>query len=101
MVELPQRRSFATREDFAAAVAAAHAELWEQYLSEPVNYITPDWVNGNCHSVGLPLLVAMQGGAEHAVASIVKQAIEMRMQSIERIVRVERNGVWRVFFEGK
>lgn len=101
MVDLPQRRAFATREDFAAAVSAVHAELWEQYQSEPVSSYVPDWVYGNCHSVGLPLSIANEGGAEHGVASIVKQAIELKMQSIGRLVRVERDGIWRVFFEGK
>lgn len=101
MVDLPQRRAFATREDFAAAVTAAHAELWEQYLEAPVNYVIPDWVNQSCHSVGLPLPIANQGGAEHGVASIIKSAIELKMQSIGRLVRVERDGIWRVFFEGK
>lgn len=101
MIELPQRRAFATRDDFAAAVSAAFEQLWGEYLAEPVATFIPDWAIGHAESVGMPLAIARDGGDAHGVSSIVKHAIERKWSSIGRIARVERDGVWRVFFEAK
>lgn len=101
MIELPQRRAFATREDFAAAVSAAFEELWGRYLTEQVSTFIPEWALGNCESVGMPLSIARDGGDAHGVSSIIKHAIERKWSAIDRIARVEHDGVWRVFFEAK
>ena len=101
MINLPQRRAFATRDDFAAAVTGAFEELWGEYLAAPVSTFIPEWAVSNCESVGMPLPVARDGGDAHGVSSIIKHAIERKWSAIDRIARVEHDGVWRVFFEAK
>ena len=102
MLELPQRRQFATRDDFAAAVSATFHDLYARYDVEPVLQAIPDWAqDGRCHSVSLPMRVANDGGAPHGISSVIKHAIEMKKSAIVRIARVERDGFWMVFFEAK
>lgn len=103
MLHLPQRRAFAIRDDFAAAVTDAFSELYARYQAEPVTDTTPDWANAiGAHSVSLPLKVVRENDVSpHAVASIVKHALEMGKSTILRIARVERDGLWIVFFEAK
>lgn len=102
MLALPQRRQFATRDDFAAAVSASFEELFSRYEAEPVTHSNPEWAVGtDCFNVALPIEVAREGGAAYGVSSIIKQAIEMGKSSIGRIARVERDGFWIVFFEAK
>jgi hypothetical protein len=102
-LELPQRRQFATRDDFAAAVTASFADLYARYEGEPVSHLAPDWAQEvGCYSIALPLTVALNdGAAPHGISSFIKQAIEMKKSSIGRIARVERDGMWIVFFEAK
>lgn len=100
MLELPQRRQFPSREDFAAAVTACFDDLYTRYDVEPVLHVAPEWVNSlGVHSVALPIAVAREGGAPHGISSIVKHAIEMNKSSIGRLARVERDGYWIVYFE--
>lgn len=102
MLELPQRRAFATRDEFAAAVTSAFQDLYARYDMEVVVHTAPGWVNApGIHSVALPIAVAEEGGAPHGVSSIIKHAIEMKKSSIVRIARVERDGFWIVYFEAK
>lgn len=103
MLDLPQRRSFASRDDFAAAVSATFHDLYARYEAEPVTHAKPDWADGiGGFSVSLPLKVAHeQGCAPHGVSSIIKHAIEMKKSTIVRIARVERDGFWIVYFEAK
>ena len=100
MLELPQRRQFATRDEFAAAVSVTFHDLYARYDVEPVLHVIPDWANEpSCNSVSLPMDVANEGGAPHGISSVLKHAIEMKKSAIVRIARVERNGFWTVFFE--
>jgi len=103
MLELPQRRSFATRDDFAAATIASFHDLYASYEAEPVSHTPPDWAqDAGCYNVSLPLdLARNEGAAPHGISSIIKHAIEMKKSSIGRIARVERDGMWIVFFEAK
>src|SRR6185437_13664017 len=99
MIVLPQRRSFATKDDFAAAVTLAYEALWQRYLAEPVAQDNPAWHSETgVYSIGLPIVIAREGGAEHAVSNIVKHALDMDKHVINRIARVERNERWIVFF---
>ncbi len=102
MLSLPQRRLFATRDDFAAAVSATFHDLYARYDVEQVSHAEPDWAGSkDCYRVALPIAVAEEGGALHGVSSIIKHAIEMRKSVIGRIARIERDGFWIVFFEAK
>lgn len=102
MLDLPQRRKFATRDEFAAAVSVSFEELWQQYLAEPISHVVPDWAQARgIHSIALPLAVASEGGAEHGISNIVRHMIEMNKTAITRLARVEKNGSWFVFFEAK
>jgi hypothetical protein len=103
MLELPQRRQFASRDEFAAVVSAAFHDLYARYDVEPVLHIIPDWAQSpQINSVALPLALALdEGAAPHGISSIIKHAIEMKCSSIGRIARVERDGRWMVFFEAK
>lgn len=101
MLELPQRRQFASRDDFAAAVSVCFQDLYARYEAEAVTHAKPDWADAiGGFSVSLPLNVALdQGCAPHGVSSIIKHAIEMKKSTIVRIARVERDGMWVVYFE--
>ncbi len=102
ILALPNRRQFASREEFAGAVQDAFGELYAAYETEPVLEVIPDWAQrAKVNSVALPIKVAREGNAVHGVSSIVKNAIEMEMREITRICRVEMAGKWFVFFEGK
>ncbi len=103
MLELPQRRQFATRDDFAAAVTATFFDLYARYDVEPVLHVAPDWAQpGGCYNVQLPLSIALdEGAAPHGISSLLKHAIEMKKSSIGRIARVERDGMWIVYIEVK
>jgi hypothetical protein len=102
MLALPQRRQFATRDDFAAAVSASFEELFARYEAETVTHSNPDWaVGSDCFNVSLPIAIASEGGAAYGVSSIIKHAIEMKKSAIGRLARVERGGQWIVFFEAK
>lgn len=102
MLELPQRRQFATRDDFAAAFSLSFEELWGRYHAEAVGHARPEWAdNSDAFSLALPISIARQGGDAHGVAMILKHAFEMKKIAIGRIARVERDGQWMVFFEVK
>lgn len=102
MLELPQRRQFATRDDFAAAVTASFHDLYQRYDVEAVQHAVPDWAQAaGCFSVSLPIAIANEGGAAHGVSNIIKHALEMQRTSIGRLARVERDGFWTVYFEAK
>jgi len=102
MLELPQRRHFATRDEFAAAVSATFHDLYARYDVEPVHHAIPDWAQAHgINSVALPLSVAEEGGAPHGISTVLKYAIEMKKTAIVRIARVERDDRWIVFFEAK
>ena len=101
MIELPQRRRFSSRDEFAAAVSATFADLFAEYEATPVAGFVPDWAQASgVYNVALPLeIVRGQGAAAHGVASIVKQMIEKGKTAIGRLARLERDGQWIVFFE--
>lgn len=103
MIAVPQRRQSPTRDEFAAAVSATFEELFGLYEAEPISEHTPPRASlgRSLHSVALPLEVAREGGAAHGIASIVKHAIEMKASEIGHITRVERDGLWIVYFEAK
>jgi hypothetical protein len=103
MLDLPQRRQFASRDEFAAAVSATFGDLYARYECEAVSHVAPDWADdAGCYNVKLPLKLALdEGAAAHGISSIVKHAIEMRKSQIGRIARVERDGFWIVYFEAR
>ena len=102
MLSVPQRHSFATRDDFAAAVSTVFGDLWDEYeLLIPLN-VEPDWTTmgrgKTVFSVSLPITIARQGGDAHALSSLLKHMIEMK-KSIIRIARVETAVIWTVWAE--
>jgi hypothetical protein len=103
LIQLPQRRKFASRDEFAAAVIATFQELFAEYEAAPVASFVPDWAQGGgVYNVALPLeVVRGQGAAAHGISSIVKRSIEMGKTAIGRLARLERDGQWIVFFEAK
>jgi hypothetical protein len=102
MIDLPQRRQFSSRDEFAAAVTASFHELFTHYDVEPVLHVAPEWVNNTgVHSVALPIPVAREGGATFGISNIIKHSIEMKKSAIGRLARVERDGFWIVYFEAK
>lgn len=100
MLDLPRQSQFNRRDEFAAAVSAKYDALVEAYHAETVSPVIPDWA-ASCQSVTLPLAVAREGGEAHALAAIVRHAIETGKTAIGRIARVEQGGNWSVFFEAR
>jgi hypothetical protein len=102
MLRLPQRRAFASREDFVAAVTCSFDELRAIYDAEPVLTASPDWTRDGAgvwiFHVSLPLKYAREGGEAFGLSNLVKHMIE-RGKSIKRMARVETAKDWLVWVE--
>lgn len=103
-LQLPARRTFASRDDFGVAVTAACDELRRLYENADLLREAPDWAserNSRVFHAALPDELARQErGISAMLASIVNQMIE-RGKSIVRLARVEREGKIIVFIEAE
>ena len=102
MLVIPQRQSFATRDDFAAAVSGVFGDLWDEYEVLIPLREAPEWTligrGKTVFNVSLPIAIARQGGDAHALSSLLKHMIEMK-RSIVRISRIETASTWTVWAE--
>lgn len=103
MMQLPQRKLYASREDFAAAHFEILSNLLEEYNEVETAHASPEWaergVGKTAFNVTLPLAIIGEDRAVRAaVNSILNRLIE-KGKSIKQLAHVEQNGTWTLWVE--
>lgn len=98
MIEVPSRRAFVNRFEFAAAHAETLAQLLERYaelipLQEPPAWVTKESIGKTVFTVSLPIHISDDRAVYSAINSLLNHMVEMGKPILE-MARVEIPRWW-------